>query len=63
MSCFFFSEIHLVETNGSNSWCLQVIPDSLATLSHYLTNMRRDFENIGMFSSIRQNFVIVWQVS
>ncbi|XP_022946661.1 large proline-rich protein bag6-B isoform X4 [Cucurbita moschata] len=23
-----------------------VIPDSLATLSHYLTNMRRDFENI-----------------
>ncbi|XP_022946658.1 large proline-rich protein BAG6 isoform X2 [Cucurbita moschata] len=24
-----------------------VIPDSLATLSHYLTNMRRDFENIG----------------
>lgn len=53
MSCFFlFPEIHLVETNGSDSWCLQVIPDSLTTLSQNLGNMRRDFENIGMLSSV-----------
>ena len=41
------SEIHLVDTNGSDSWCLQAIPDSLTTLSHNLSSMRRDFENIG----------------